>query len=69
MATQLSRVIVGKSLVQSLSLGSCACSCPRDVPVYSRGSGGQTPKAGRDGVDFYLFQGRGAICSALEHIV
>lgn len=43
--------------------------CPRDPPVYSWGAGGQTPKAGRDGVDFNLFQGCGAICIALEHVV
>lgn len=47
----------------------CAQGCPRDSPVHSWGPGGQAPKAGRDGVDFNLLQGWGAICVLLEHVV
>lgn len=44
-------------------------SCPRNPPVHSRSPGGQAPKACRDSVDFNLFQGFGAICAALEHVI
>lgn len=43
--------------------------CPRNPPVHSRSPGGQAPKAGRDSVDLNLFQGFGAVCAALEHVI
>lgn len=37
--------------------------------MHSRSSGGQARKAGRDRVDFDLFQGCGTVCAALEHVI
>lgn len=52
-----------------LSSHQYAQGCSGDPPVHSWGPGGQAAKAGRDGVDFNLFQGWGAICVVLEHVV
>lgn len=47
----------------------CVQGCSKNSPMHSRGPGSQAPEAGRDGVDFNLFQGWEAICIALEHVV